>query len=131
MSPDRRTVLKGLAVGGVVVIGGGLVARQVLDGDAAPPPTTAPTRPPPPSTMGDALVAVGARYLEVVPEEADQAFLLGQLPALEGVVPERPGTDLAVLSSQVVADHASGDLVDLDGWVLSRTECRAAALYAL
>ena len=28
MSPDRRTVLKGLAAGGVAVVGGGLVARR-------------------------------------------------------------------------------------------------------
>ncbi len=81
--------------------------------------------------MGDALVAVGTRYLEDAPEEADQAFLLEQLPALEGTVPERPGPMLGVLAPQVVADHTSGDLVELDGWVLSRTEARAAALYAV
>lgn len=81
--------------------------------------------------MGDALVAVGTRYLEEVPDEADQAVLLEQLPALEGTVPERPGPMLGVLEPQVVADHTTGDLVELDGWVLSVTEARAAALYAL
>ena len=132
MSPDRRAVLKGLAAGGVVVVGGGLVARQVLgDDDPAPPPTTGPPPSPPRSSVADALVAVGTRYLEDVPDEADQAFLLEQLPALEGTVPERPGADLGVLAPQAVADHTSGDLVDLDGWVLSRTECRAAAVYAV
>jgi hypothetical protein len=132
VSPDRRTVLKGLAAGGVVVVGGAFVAQQVRDDDApAPPATTAPPPPEPRSTMGDALVAVGIRYLEDVPEEADQAFLLEQLPALEGTVPERPGPMLGVLAPQAVADHTIGDLVELDGWVLSRTEARAAALYAL
>lgn len=29
------------------------------------------------------------------------------------------------------AEHAAGDTVDLDGWVLARTECRIAALVAL
>lgn len=81
--------------------------------------------------MGDALVAVGTRYLEDVPGEADQAILLDQLPALEGTVPDRPGPALGVLAPQVVADHRAGDLVVLDGWVLSRTEARAAALYAV
>jgi len=132
MSPDRRTVLKGLAAGGAVVVGGGLVARQVLDdGEAAAPTTTAPPPSEPRSTMGDALVAVGARYLEDEPQEADEAFLLDQLPALEGTVPERPGPMLGVLAPQVVADHSAGDLVELDGWILSVTEARAAALYAL
>lgn len=132
MSPDRRTVLKGLAAGGAVVVGGGLVARQVLDEeDPALPTTTAPPPPEPRSTMGDALVAVGARYLEDEPQEADQAFLLDQLPALEGRVPERPGPMLGVLAPQAVSDHTTGDLVELDGWVVSVTEARAAALYAL
>jgi hypothetical protein len=131
VSPDRRTVLKGLAAGGVAVVGGGLVARQVLDDDEPAPPATTTPPPEPRSTMGDALVAVGTRYLDEVPEEADQAFLLEQLPALEGTVPERPGPRLGVLAPQAVADHAAGELVGLDGWVLSVTEARAAALYAL
>ncbi len=46
-------------------------------------------------------------------------------------MPERPGLMLRVLAPQVVADHESGAIVELDGWVLSRTEARAAALYAL
>ena len=125
-------MLKGLAAGGVVVVGGGLVARQLLDDDEpAPPATTAPPPPEPRSTMGDALVAVGTRYLEEVPEEADQALLLEQLPALEGTVPDRPGPMLGVLAPQAEADHVAGDLVELDGWVLSVTEARAAALYAV
>jgi len=125
-------VLKGLAAGGVVAVGGGLVARQLLDDDEpAPPATTAPPPPEPRSTMGDALVAVGTRYLEEVPEEADQALLLEQLPALEGTVPDRPGPMLGVLAPQAEADHVAGDLVELDGWVLSVTEARAAALYAV
>jgi len=132
MSPDRRTVLKGLAAGGAVVVGGGLIARQVLDdGEAPAPTTTAPPPSEPRSTMGDALVAVGARYLEDEPQEADQAFLLDQLPALEGAVPERPGPMLGVLAPQAVADHTAGELVELDGWILSVTEARAAALYAV
>jgi len=132
MSPDRRTVLKGLAAGGVAVVGGGLVIRQVRDAGDPPPPTT--TAPPPPdsrSTVGDALVAVGTRYLEDEPQEADRAFLLEELPALDGRVPERPGPMLGVLAAQAEADHATGDLVVLDGWVLSVTEVRAAALYAV
>ena len=119
MSPDRRAVLKGLAAGGVLVVGGGLVAREVLDdADPAPPPASS-------------TVPVGTRYLEACPDEAEQEVLLDSLPALQGEVPARPGQGLPVLADQAAEDHVTGDVVALDGWVLSRTECRAAALYAL
>ena len=134
MTPDRRTVLKGLGAGGVVV-GGGLVAWRLLDDDdeavEGVSTTTSPPPPDPASSLGDALVAVGGRYLEEHPEEADREALLAGLPALEGRVPERPGQGLQVLADQAAADHEAGDVVVLDGWVLSVTECRAAALYAL
>ena len=129
---NRRAVLKGLGAGGVA-LAGGLIAWQVLDDDqddAAPPSTTgAPAEPR--SSLAAALVAVGARYLELVPEEADRQVLLDALPALEGQVPERPRVGLQVLAPQAAADHETGATVDLDGWVLSVTECRAAALYAV
>lgn len=133
MSPDisRRTVVKGLGVGGVI-LGGAVVGWQVLDDGAAPPATTEPPPPPEPWTpLGVALVAVGRRYLDAVPEEADRDVLLAALPALGGTVPADPATGLAVLAPQVAEDHAAGETVVLDGWVLSRTEGRAAALYAL
>ena len=133
MSLDRRAVLKGLAAGGVLVVGGGLVAREVLDdADPAPPPASSTVPPPPPpASMADALLAVGTRYLEAYPDEAEQEVLLDALPALQGEVPARPGQGLPVLADQAAEDHVTGDVVALDGWVLSRTECRAAALYAL
>jgi hypothetical protein len=116
-----------------VVVAGGLIGWRVLDDDGSGEATTTSTAPPPAptSSLADALVAVGGRYLEEHPDEADQAALLAALPALDGEVPDRPGQALRVLADQAAADHASGDTVDLDGWVLSRTECRAAALYAL
>lgn len=126
MSPSRRAVLVGL--GGVAV--GGVVGWRLLDDgdDEAAGPTTATAAPPDPaSSLGDALVAVGARYLEDHPDEADVDVLLAELPALDGTVPDRPGQDLGVLADQAAAD----DVVELDGWVLSVTECRAAALYAV
>ena len=86
MSLDRRAVLKGLAAGGVLVVGGGLVAREVLDdADPAPPPASSTVPPPPPpASMADALLAVGTRYLEADPDEAEQELLLDALPALQG-----------------------------------------------
>ncbi len=135
MSPDRRAVLKGVAAGGVVVVGGGLLGWQLLadddePGDAAESPNR-PRPPDPPASVRAALVAVGTRYLEVEPDEADRDELLAALPALDGEVPERPAEALDVLAEQAAADHEAGEVIELDGWVLSRTECRAAALYAL
>ena len=132
MSPDRRAVLKGLGAGAVVA-GGGLVAWRLVDDDedSAATTTTDPLPPEPASSLRDALVAVGGRYLEEHPDEADREVLLDALPALDDQVPERPGQALRVLAPQVEADAVAGDLVALDGWVLSVTECRAAALYAL
>ena len=130
MSPDRRTVLKGLGAAGVVVAGG-LVGRRLLDDEDATPTTTEPPPPEAASSLAEALVVVGARYLEVAPDEADQDLLLEALPALDGTVPERPGQGLSVLEPQAAADHEAGAVVALDGWVLSLTECRAAALYAV
>ena len=131
MSPDRRTVLKGLGAT-VVVVGGGVVGWQLLDDDAPAAPTT--TEPPPPeptSSVAEALAAVGGRYLEVVPDEADEQVLLAALPALNGTVPEQPGQGLRVLAPQASEDHVTGEVIELDGWVLSLTESRASALYAL
>jgi len=134
VSPNRRSVLLGLGAGGVAVAGG-LAGWQLLDdGDEAtggPTTTTSPPPPEPTSSLADALVAVGARYLEATPDEADQEVLLAALPPLDGQVPERPAQALGVLAEQAAADHERGETVTLDGWVLSRTECRAAALYAL
>ncbi|MET1041506.1 MAG: twin-arginine translocation signal domain-containing protein [Acidimicrobiales bacterium] len=131
MTPDRRSVLKGLGAAAVVV-GGGVVGWRLLDDDDAPA-APATTEPPlePTSSLAEALAAVGGRYLEVAPDEADEQVLLAALPALEGTVPERPGQDLRVLAPQASGDHATGEVIVLDGWVLSLTEARASALYAL
>ena len=133
MSPDRRTVLKGLGAAGVVVAGGVVGWRLLDDEDAtdATPTTTEPPPPEAPSSLAEALVAVGGRYLEVAPEDADQEELLAALPALDGTVPERPGQGLQVLAPQAAEDHVTGEVIVLDGWVLSLTEARASALYAV
>ena len=58
-------------------------------------------------------------------------MLLAALPALDGAVPERPEQGLRVLAPQASEDHVTGEVIELDGWVLSLTETRASALYAL
>ena len=74
----------------------------------------------PGSTTDGRHVALGQAYLRRYPEEASQSRLAGLVPA-----------DPVARTRQVRADFAVGQVVTLDGWVLSRTECRYCALHAL
>lgn len=121
--PSRRAVLAALVAGGAALLGVGVVAVTRNDEGAPDPGADV--------SVDAALVALGRRYLDAHPDEADEAVLLDALPALGGQAPSDPATQLAVLSEQVAADYADDDLVVLDGWILARTEGRAAALYAL
>ncbi|MCU0270273.1 MAG: hypothetical protein MUF83_16735 [Acidimicrobiales bacterium] len=128
---SRRTVLAAIVGVGAALTAGafGYLAFGPADDDDDDSGTsddltaTVPTR--------QALLAVGERYLATHPEEADTEVLLAALAPLGGSIPADPDTQLAVLGQQVSADYAAGDVVELDGWVLSRTEGRAAALFVL
>lgn len=69
---------------------------------------------------------VGERYLQLHRREAD-LDTLAQL--LLDRIPHAIVDDLVrALSSAVREDFARGDLVNLDGWLLSRTELRLCAV---
>ena len=73
------------------------------------------------------IARIGRAYLQQYPDEANRDTLLGALP---------PGwastdADWSGLLDQVGQDYASGSVVTLDGWELSRTEARASALTTL
>lgn len=123
--PTRRAVIVALLGGGAVVAAGG--AYVVLSGGDDADTTSEPAD----VAADDALVAVGRRYLRDHPDEADAAVLLAALHALGDSVPAAPATRLAVLRDQVTADFEAGEVVEVDGWIISLTEARAAALYAL
>jgi hypothetical protein len=120
----RRRFLAVAASGGAVVLGGGLGFALLRDGDGgSPDPTGAP--PAPPSSTA-ATRAVGERYLAAVPEESDPAELRRLLPA--GIDGLPPATATAEIAAAVRSDFAEGRTVEVDGWLLSATECRLAAL---
>ncbi len=124
--PTRRLVLAALLGGSALVAAGIGVARVAGDSDdggTASEPTDVPA--------DAALAALGQRYLREVPDERDEAVLLAALPALGGSVPSDPAAQLAALREQIAADYAADEMVELDGWLITRTEGRAAALYAL
>ena len=84
-------------------------------------PTQNGAKPSDPGSMIDGRhVALGKAYLQRHPDEALQSRLARLVPA-----------DPVLRSRQVQADFAAGQVVTLGGWLLSRTECRYCALYAL
>ena len=78
----------------------------------------------------EAIVArLGRRYRAAAPSErtatALEAALLGDAPAPPPVSPK------AWLADQVQRDFETGRTVTVEGWVLSLTEARQAALFSL
>jgi hypothetical protein len=71
---------------------------------------------------------VGEAYLRRHPEERSGD---GLVAALLGDASTPPPDATAALAAAIRADFASGRVVPLRGWRLSRTECRLAALAAL
>jgi hypothetical protein len=78
--------------------------------------------------------ALGTAYLSGVPGEADRTVLTGLLLAALAL-PERVAPDddalRGLLARRVTQDFADGTTCLVDGWLLSRTECRLAALAAV
>ncbi len=75
------------------------------------------------------IIWVGVAYLKKVPEEATRETLLALLPKLEGSKPL--ASRIRELEDRVAQDFAENRTVLLEGWLLSRTEARAAALLTL
>ncbi|MGK2930314.1 MAG: hypothetical protein ACSLFO_12135 [Acidimicrobiales bacterium] len=69
------------------------------------------------------LVAIGTRYRELHPDDDIHAVASGSSDG-------DPASILAQLIERVRADFDAGDVVDVDGWMLARTEARAAAVLA-
>jgi hypothetical protein len=130
-----------LAVG----VGAGIIDRRQRSGqDSAEPAPTTTTTPPSttatttlpaqttstttvPLVVGDVapgVLAVGAAYLAGWPGEADLATLLTLLPSPDGDV-------VATARALISADFSAGATIVLDGWVLARSEARAAAVLSL
>jgi hypothetical protein len=131
---SRRAMLALLGGGaGAAVLGGAVVLRS--DDDDGPPTPAEPTLDPLPADPDRLrrIARIGSRYRELVPEEAGRAALLAAIPMAEELpeAPEALEEELGARRDQIRSDFDSGDLVDVDGWQLSRTEARLAALISL
>lgn len=113
----RRQAL--VAMAGGLAAAAATVAWAIQRDDSEPGPD--------PSAVRDALAVVGARALALHPS------LAGSLP--DGVsaaqARDAPDTVLASLAGRIADDFAEGAVLDVDGWVLSRTECQLAAAVAV
>lgn len=74
-------------------------------------------------------IAIGRRYLELYPREAEASLLSRKL--LLGTSGADPGSVRAVVRRRIRRDLRCGEVVRIDGWLLARSECRACALVAL
>lgn len=78
---------------------------------------------------------LGYRYLEMRPEEANPLLLAGLLGLPVAVSRASSAIDLAALRRRLHVRHREdfrrGGVLDLEGWILSATELRLAALLHL
>ncbi len=73
---------------------------------------------------------IGARYLSLVPAEGDQRHLVNLLAkGAPGLMAREEAR--ALLQNAVREDFDQGRTVELNGWVISRTEARLCALASL
>ncbi len=120
---SRRQALFLLA-GGTVAAGGAIVAFR-RDGDGSPDEPH-PDGPSSPVVSGE-LAVIGERYLTRVPDEASTEVLTERLDLPEGPVLG----SFAAVRARIHRELAEGEVVTVDGWVLSVTEARLCALVAL
>lgn len=133
----RRSMLALLAAGAAGGIAA-LVGRRFVTDSAAPVETAAGDAVTPAEPDGETITEpttpvgrIGAAYLVLVPEEASRSELVALVPELDGVPAAEIEGRLPGLAPRIAEDFAAGDTVVIDGWVLTRTEGRAAALVAL
>lgn len=128
----RRTALRVSGGALALVLAGGagwLVRRDGDDEDAVPRPTFDSLSPsgidaPVFADVDPGIIAVGTRYVQTHPDDADLATLLDSFPAVDG----DPFEAAAALGRD---EFRRGDTVAVDGWILARSEARAAAVIAL
>jgi len=64
--------------------------------------------------------SLGKKYLKTYPQESATHVFRSFIPRTQSGI-----------RAQIIRDFEIGDLVSLDGWLLSRTECRLCALVVL
>jgi hypothetical protein len=124
MRIDRRRFLELSALGILVSVADSACAGS---GDR---PDTAADRPQLLAMLGpDRVRHLGADYRASTPNENSAGALRAALSSGHG--PRLPFIKSGSLDDQIRGDFATGRIVVVDGWVLSVTEARQAALFSL
>lgn len=125
---SRRAVIGGLVASGLTAGVVGSLLSACTDGSASDgsAPGSDGSEASGATEAERAVVRIGRRYRTDHPDEDDRDVLLERL----GVTAGAAGSLrlLSSLDAQVAEDYGSGRTVRIDGWVLSQTEGRAAAL---
>lgn len=128
---SRRAVIGGLVASGLTAGMVGSLLSACTDGSApdGSDPGSDGSEASGATEAEQAVIRIGRRYRTDHPDEDDRDVLLERL----GVTAGATGSLrlLSSLDAQVAEDYASGRTVQVDGWVLSSTEGRAAALVSL
>lgn len=111
----RRTLLRVLGGGTLAALLGATSGAAGQGEDAGGP-------------VADALARIGRRYLAMVPAEGDLRLLRDRLG--EFADPASVLAHAGAFGQAVRRDFEQGNILALDAWILSRTELRAAALFA-
>jgi len=83
----------------------------------------------PHTPLTDSMRAIGEAYLNRYPAERSRSILLDAIQSRSGLVDlASSGSTPAILNRLVIEDFSTDDVVYLNGWALSRTEARLAAL---
>lgn len=122
----RRFVVLGLGSAAALSVGATTLAAcsgtaEVSTPEVAPLPDV------------DGLDAIGVAYVRTTSDDTSRtaiAAALGLAAPSDAGTPFDPEALLAERATSIRGDFATGDVVELDGWVLSRTEVRIAALSA-
>jgi hypothetical protein len=121
VSQARRRLLK---FTGYSLLAG---ASGLAFGHAVKTVTTDPHTP-----LADSLRAIGEAYLNRYPAERSSSALLEAIQSRCGRIDLATGGQTpGVLGRLIIEDFSTDDVVYLNGWALSRTEARLAALTAV
>lgn len=136
MQVSRRRLLAGAGVLSAAVAAGVVVPQLIDDPEADEPEDGEPQdqsgEHEAPDSPTEAIALVGAAYLADAPaEENDVDLLRSLLPTLTATSANDLVDQLATLREPVQEDFAEDRTASIDGWVLSLTEARAAALVHL
>lgn len=74
------------------------------------------------------IIEVGKAYMKQFPNEKSERKLVLSL-SIDTVAEQTTSTEM--LRQQIASDFNNGNLVTIDGWILSRTEARQCALFSL